>query len=69
MRRGRSREIGDLRGFWAEVMVAKQRLAAKYLKMRLEGVIYPDVYCLALMLAAKFDFLLKMRRFRWVNTT
>ena len=37
----------------------KQRLAAKYLKMRLEGVIYPDVYCLALMLADKFDFLLE----------
>ena len=37
----------------------KQRLAAKYWKMRLEGVIYPDVYCLALMLADKFDFLLE----------
>jgi hypothetical protein len=37
----------------------KQRLAAKYLKMRLEGVIYPDVYCLALMLSEKFDFLLE----------
>lgn len=37
----------------------KQRLAAKYLKMRLEGVIYPDVYCLALMLADRFDFLLE----------
>jgi hypothetical protein len=37
----------------------KQRLAAKYLKMRVEGVIYPDVYCLALMLADKFDFLLE----------
>ncbi len=37
----------------------KQRLVAKYLKMRLEGVIYPDVYCLALMLADKFDFLLE----------
>jgi len=37
----------------------KQRLAAKYLKMRLEGLIYPDVYCLALMLADKFDFLLE----------
>jgi hypothetical protein len=37
----------------------KQRLAAKYLKMRLEGVIYPDVYCLALMLADSFDFLLE----------
>jgi hypothetical protein len=37
----------------------KQRLAAKYLKMRLEGVIYPDVYCLALMLSDKFDFLLE----------
>ena len=37
----------------------KQRLAAKYLKMSLEGVIYPDVYCLALMLADKFDFLLE----------
>jgi hypothetical protein len=37
----------------------KQRLAAKYLKMRLEGVIYPDVYCLPLMLADKFDFLLE----------
>ncbi len=37
----------------------KQRLAAKYLKMRLEGVIYPDVYCLAYMLAEKFDFLLE----------
>ena len=24
----------------------KQRLVAKYFKMRLEGVIYPDVYCL-----------------------
>ncbi len=35
----------------------KQRLVAKYLKMRLEGVIYPDVYCLALMLADRFDFL------------
>jgi hypothetical protein len=37
----------------------KQRLAAKYLKMRMEGVIYPDVYCLALMLADSFDFLLE----------
>jgi hypothetical protein len=37
----------------------KQRLAAKYLKMRLEGVIYPDVYSLALMLADTFDFLLE----------
>jgi hypothetical protein len=37
----------------------KQRLAAKYLKMRLEGVTYPDVYCLALMLADAFDFLLE----------
>ena len=37
----------------------KQRLAAKYLKMRLEGVLYPDVYCLALMLADRFDFLLE----------
>src|SRR5271155_5139968 len=37
----------------------KQRLAAKYLKMRLEGLIYPDVYCLALMLSDKFDFLLE----------
>lgn len=37
----------------------KQRLAAKYLKMRLEGVIYPDVYCLALMLSDKFDFLVE----------
>ena len=37
----------------------KQRLVAKYLKMRLEGVIYPDVYCLALMLSDSFDFLLE----------
>ena len=37
----------------------KQRLAAKYFKMRLEGLIYPDVYCLALMLSDKFDFLLE----------
>ena len=37
----------------------KQRLVAKYLKMRLEGIVYPDVYCLALMLADKFDFLLE----------
>jgi hypothetical protein len=37
----------------------KQRLAAKYLKMRLEGTVYPDVYCLALMLADSFDFLLE----------
>jgi hypothetical protein len=37
----------------------KQRLVTKYLRMRLEGVIYPDVYCLALMLAEKFDFLLE----------
>jgi hypothetical protein len=37
----------------------KQRLAAKYLKMRLEGVIYPDVFCLALMLSDTFDFLLE----------
>jgi hypothetical protein len=37
----------------------KQRLAAKYLKMRLEGVMYPDVYCLALMLSDNFDFLLE----------
>ena len=35
----------------------KQRLVAKYVKMRLEGVIYPDVHCLALMLADRFDFL------------
>ena len=37
----------------------KQRLVAKYLKMRLEGVIYPDVYCVALMFSDKFDFLLE----------
>ena len=37
----------------------KQRLVAKYLKMRIEGLVYPDVYCLALMLADKFDFLLE----------
>lgn len=37
----------------------KQRLAAKYFKMRLEGVVYPDVYCLALMLSDKFDLLLE----------
>lgn len=37
----------------------KQRLVAKYLKMRLEGLVYPDVYCLALMLSDKFDFLLE----------
>jgi hypothetical protein len=37
----------------------KQRLVAKYFQMRLAGVIYPDVYCLALMLADKFDFLLE----------
>jgi hypothetical protein len=37
----------------------KQRLAAKYLKMRLEDVVYPDVYCLALMLADQFEFLLE----------
>jgi hypothetical protein len=40
----------------------KQRLAAKYLKMRLEGVIYPDVYCLPLMLSESFDFLLEGER-------
>lgn len=39
--------------------LCNQRLRAKYLKMRLEGVIYPDVYCLALMLADSFDFLLE----------
>ena len=37
----------------------KQRLVAKYLKMRLEGVVYPDVYCLPLMLGGSFDFLLE----------
>ena len=37
----------------------KQLLAAKYVKMRLEGVIYPDVYCLALMVSDRFDFLLE----------
>ncbi|MGB8888740.1 MAG: hypothetical protein WCC87_18570 [Candidatus Korobacteraceae bacterium] len=37
----------------------KQRLVAKYFKMRLEGLIYPDVYCLALMLSGRFDFLLE----------
>jgi len=37
----------------------KQRLAAKYLKMRLEGVIYPDVFSLPLMLSESFDFLLE----------
>jgi hypothetical protein len=37
----------------------KQRLVAKYLKMRFEGLVYPDVYCLALMLSDKFDFLLE----------
>jgi len=36
----------------------KQRLVAKYLQMRLAGIIYPDVYCLALMLSDRFDFLL-----------
>jgi hypothetical protein len=35
----------------------KQRLVAKYLRMRLEGVVYPDVYCLAFMLSDKVDFL------------
>ncbi len=37
----------------------KQRLVAKYFEMRLEGVVYPDVYCLALMLSDGFDFLLE----------
>jgi hypothetical protein len=37
----------------------KQRRVAKYFKMRLEGLVYPDVYCLALMLSDKFDFLLE----------
>ena len=37
----------------------KQRLVAKYWQMRRAGIIYPDVYCLALMLADKFDFLLE----------
>ena len=69
MRRGRSGEIGGLSVLTENMRIAfvshqsrwwrKQRLAAKYLKMRLEGVIYPDVYCLALMLADKFDFLLE----------
>jgi hypothetical protein len=40
----------------------KQRLAAKYLKMRMEGAVYPDVYCLALMLTDNFDFLLEDER-------
>lgn len=39
--------------------VRKQLLVAKYAKMHLEGVIYPDVYCLALMLTERFDFLLE----------
>jgi hypothetical protein len=30
--------------------------------MRLEGAMYPDVYCLALMLSDKFDFLLEDER-------
>lgn len=37
----------------------KQRLAVKYMKMRLEGAIYPDVYCLPFFLADRFDFLLQ----------
>jgi hypothetical protein len=37
----------------------KQRLVAKYFTMRLEGLVYPDVYCLALILSDKFDFLLE----------
>src|SRR5271155_1843637 len=37
----------------------KQRLVAKYFKMGLQGVIYPDVFCLALMLSDKFDLLLE----------
>jgi hypothetical protein len=37
----------------------KQRLAVKYLKMRLEGIIYPDVYSLGLILADSFDLLLE----------
>ena len=40
----------------------KQRLVAKYVKMRLEGVIYPDVHCLALMLSDRFDFLVEGER-------
>jgi len=46
--------VSNQRQWWR-----KQRLAAKYLQMRLAGVIYPDVYCLALMLSDKFDFLLE----------
>ena len=40
----------------------KQRLVAKYWKMRAEGIVYPDVYCLALMLGSSFDFLLEDER-------
>ena len=65
-RTGRGGECGSVSGDMRIAFVShqsrwwrKQRLAAKYLKMRLEGVIYPDVYCLAFMLADRFDFLLE----------
>jgi len=36
----------------------KQRLTAKYMKMRLEGAAYPDVFCLPFFFADHFDFLM-----------
>jgi hypothetical protein len=44
--------VSGYRDWWR-----KQALTMKYLKMRMEGVVYPDVYCLPLMLAPSFQFL------------
>jgi hypothetical protein len=44
--------VSGYRDWWR-----KQALAAKYLKMRMQGVVYPDVYCLPLMIAPGFQFL------------
>lgn len=44
--------VSGYRDWWR-----RQALAAKYLRMRLQGLIYPDVYCLPLMLADGFRFI------------
>ena len=37
--------------------LGKQKLVAKYFKMKIERIVYPDVYCLPYFLAEKFDLL------------
>lgn len=55
-------ELGKLRiGFVAgtEDWTRKQQLLAKHLKMRLEGLVYPDVFSIPYFLGRSFDFILE----------